>query len=94
MLTTLPMEAVRSQTRLYDPWKVLLHNDDHNSIDHVVDALQKAVTQLQPTDAQAITLEAHQQGVALVIRCPQEHAEMYAERLQSYGLVVTIEAEA
>lgn len=93
MPTTLPMEALRSQTRLYDPWKVLLHNDDHNTVDHVVESLQKAVTQLQPTDAQAIMMEAHQSGLALVIRCPQEHAEMYAERLCSYGLVATIEAE-
>ena len=38
-----------------------------------------------------IMLEAHSTGRAVVIVCPQEQAEFYAERLGTYGLTVTIE---
>src|SRR5581483_12115243 len=41
---TLP--NVEDITRLLPPYKVLLHNDDHNSMDHVVRSLLRSVPQL------------------------------------------------
>ena len=38
-----------------------------------------------------IMAEAHLHGIAQVIICPHEHAEMYRERLEQYGLTSTIE---
>jgi ATP-dependent Clp protease adaptor protein ClpS len=35
-------------------------------------------------------LEAHNSGQAVVIVCPLEQAEYYQQRLQTYGLTVTI----
>lgn len=92
-MTTKPLEKLDQQRKLFDPFKVLLHNDDHNEMGHVVDAVMKSVPQLGQEAAVAITLEAHQQGLAVVIVCPLEHAEMYRDRLQSFGLTATIEAD-
>jgi ATP-dependent Clp protease adaptor protein ClpS len=92
-VTTKPLEKLEQQRKLFDPFKVLLHNDDHNEMGHVVDAVMKSVPQLGQEAAVAITLEAHQQGVAVVIVCPLEHAEMYRDRLKSFGLTATIESD-
>jgi ATP-dependent Clp protease adaptor protein ClpS len=92
-VTTKPLEKLDQQRKLFDPFKVLLHNDDHNEMGHVVDAVMKSVPQLGQEAAVAITLEAHQQGLAVVIVCPLEHAEMYRDRLKSFGLTATIESD-
>jgi ATP-dependent Clp protease adaptor protein ClpS len=90
-LTTQPLEKLDRQAKLYDPYKVLLHNDDHNSQEHVVVSISKAVPQISRQQAEEIMEEAHTTGVALVIACPLEHAEMYADRLKSFGLTSSIE---
>jgi ATP-dependent Clp protease adaptor protein ClpS len=76
---------------LLPPWRVILHNDDHNSMDHVVRSLRKCVPSLSEEDAEAVMLEAHQTGKALVIQCPKEAAEHYRAGLETCGLTATIE---
>jgi ATP-dependent Clp protease adaptor protein ClpS len=73
------------------PWRVMLHNDDHNSFEHVIISLVTTVPSLTPDEAVAITMEAHNTGVALVIVTPLERAELYSERLGLCGLTSTIE---
>jgi ATP-dependent Clp protease adaptor protein ClpS len=90
-LTTQPLEKLEQKSKLYDPYKVLLHNDNHNDMDHVVQAICKSVPQVGEAQAVEIMNEAHHAGLALVIACPLEHAEMYQDRLQSFGLTCTIE---
>lgn len=80
-------------TDLLPPWRVMLHNDDHNSMELVVHALLTTVPSLTVEDAAAIMLEAHLTGVALVIVTPKERAEFYRERLESFGLTSTIEPD-
>jgi ATP-dependent Clp protease adaptor protein ClpS len=92
-LTTKPLEQPTTKQRLFDPYKVLLHNDDHNAMNYVVEAILKAVPQTSRADAQAIMEEAHQRGVAIVISAPLEHAEMYRDRLNSFGLVSSLEKD-
>ncbi len=82
----------RSMPRALEPYKVILHNDDHNSMDHVVRSLTKAVPGLGVRKAFKIMLEAHNSGKAVVIVCPLEPAELYRDRLQSFGLTATIES--
>ena len=72
-------------------YKVLLHNDDHNAMDYVVLALLKSVPDLTIERASEIMLEAHLTGVGLVTVCPLEHAELYRDRIQSFGIGATIE---
>jgi ATP-dependent Clp protease adaptor protein ClpS len=86
-------ERTDTRTFILPPWRVMLHNDDHNTFDHVIDALLKTVPSLSPDDAVAITMEAHFSGVALVIVTPKERAEFYRERLESFGLTSTIEPD-
>ena len=76
---------------LLPPWKVILHNDDHNSMDHVVRSLRKCVQSLSEEEAVGVLLEAHEAGKAVVIECPKEAAEHYRAGLESCGLTATIE---
>ena len=72
------------------PWKVLLHNDDKNSVEFVV----LAVTELTPLNQdQALqrTDEAHRTGLSLLLVTHKERAELYQEQFTSKGLTVTIE---
>jgi ATP-dependent Clp protease adaptor protein ClpS len=78
--------------RFLPPWVVILHNDDHNSMDHVVDSLLKCVQGMSTEQAVEIMYTAHNHGRAAVTTCPKETAELYQERLESCGLTATIEA--
>ena len=73
------------------PYAVILHNDDHNEMGYVASALSKNVSSLSREDAVRIMLEAHNAGLAVVIVCPLEQAELYRDRLRSFNLGVTIE---
>lgn len=84
-------ELQRTLTRLLPPYRVLLHNDDHNEMRHVVRALVRSVPSLSTEAAVRIMLTAHLRGVAQVIVCVKEQAEFYCERLTSYGLTATME---
>jgi len=73
------------------PWSVILHNDDHNDMLHVVQSLVKSVPNLGTPRATKIMLEAHNTGRAVVTTCPLELAELYRDRLGTFGLTATIE---
>ena len=73
------------------PYAVILHNDDYHSMDFVVAALLKIVASLTTEAAIAIMFEAHNTGRAVVVVCPLEQAELYRDRLRSFGLGATIE---
>ncbi len=84
----------RSTVRKLAPrYRVLLHNDDYNPMEYVVQVLMKAVPSLTQPQAVDIMMEAHTNGLALVITCAQEHAEFYCETLKSHGLSSTIEPD-
>ncbi len=71
---------------------VILHNDDINSMDHVVDALLKSVPTLSEQDAVRVMMAAHLEGKAIVTVCPRETAEFYRDRLQSFSIGASVEA--
>ena len=74
-------------------YKVLLHNDPVNSMEYVTISLREVVPQLSEQDAIAIMLEAHNNGVGLVIICDLEPAEFYSESLKSKGISSSIEKD-
>lgn len=74
-------------------YRVLLHNDDFNSMEYVVQTLMKTVAGLTQPQAVNIMMEAHTNGIALVITCELEHAEFYCETLKTHGLTSTIEPD-
>jgi ATP-dependent Clp protease adaptor protein ClpS len=73
-------------------WKVLLHNDDNNDMVFVVMTIVE-LTPLSQLDAKNRMLEAHKNGVALLLTTHKELAELYKDQFQSKGLSVTIEPE-
>lgn len=89
----LTSQDVEQLLRLLPRYRVLLHNDDVNSMDFVVHALLRTVQRLSVDEAIKIMLEAHLQGKASVVVCPKETAEFYRAGLESYGLTSTIEPE-
>jgi len=72
------------------PYKVLLHNDDVNTFEHVIAAILK-VTTLAPEQAILRTLEAHETGVALLLTTHLERAELYQDQFATFNITVTIE---
>ena len=74
-------------------YKVLLHNDPVNSMEYVTVTLREVVPQLSEQDAIAIMLEAHNNGIGLVIVCDLEPAEFYSESLKSKGISSSIEKD-
>jgi ATP-dependent Clp protease adaptor protein ClpS len=75
------------------PYKVLLHNDDVNTFEHVILAILK-LTALELEEAVTRTLEAHESGVALLLVTHKERAELYSEQFATFQITVTIEPDA
>lgn len=71
-------------------FRVLLHNDDKNPMDHVVNSLV-GLARLEQMKAVGVMLEAHSTGVALVLTTHKERAELLQEQFASKGLITTIE---
>ncbi|MBL8990119.1 MAG: ATP-dependent Clp protease adaptor ClpS [Phycisphaerae bacterium] len=72
------------------PFRVLLHNDDHNTMEHVVVAIVQ-IASMPVRRAYQVMIEAHEKGLALVKVCHREQAELLQEQFQSKGLTATIE---
>jgi ATP-dependent Clp protease adaptor protein ClpS len=73
------------------PFKVLLHNDDHNDMAYVTVAVVM-IAGVRPERAFEIMMEAHDKGVGLVCVTHKELAELKRDQLLSKGLTATIEA--
>lgn len=87
---TLPQTEHR--VRLLPPFKVLLHNDDVNTFDHVIRVIRK-LTPLTLEEAVLKTIEAHKSGVALLLVTTKERSELYVEQFATYKLTVTCEPD-
>lgn len=93
--TAKPKKATKKVPKKRPPgflpqWKVLLHNDDKNSVDFVIVTIVE-LTPLNKQEAELRTKEADKTGVALLLTTHKEKAELYEEQFQSKGLTVTIE---
>ena len=90
--TTTALPELRVQPQLLPPFRVLLHNDDVNDFVNVIEAILK-LTPLRPDAAVAVTIEAHESGISLLLMATKERAELYSEQFACYGLVVTSEPD-
>ena len=84
--------TIERETVIMPRYKVLLHNDDVNSMEHVVKALRQ-VFKFELEECVRIMIEAHQNGLALCTVEPLEQAELHRDQLVSFSLVATIEPE-
>jgi ATP-dependent Clp protease adaptor protein ClpS len=83
---------VDRQTRLLPPFRVMLHNDDVNTFEHVITAILK-LTPLNEQEAIEKTIEAHETGASLLLVTSKERAELYVEQFASLSLTVTCEPD-
>ena len=73
------------------PWKVIVHNDDINTYEHVIVSFMQIV-KMDPKVALEKTIEVDKQGLSIVAITHKEHAELLQEQLVSCRLTVTIES--
>jgi ATP-dependent Clp protease adaptor protein ClpS len=93
MLGTIEDRSTATIRKHAPNYKVLLHNDPINSMEHVVKVLMQTVGGMTQPQAVSIMMEAHTNGLALVTTCAQEPAEFYCETLKGQGLTSTIEPD-
>lgn len=81
------------QTRRLPPYRVILHNDDVNTVEHVISTIRK-LTPLTLEEAIEKTLEAHERGRSVLLITNRERAELYVEQFASCKLHCTAEPDA
>ncbi len=85
-----PQIAVERAATRIPLYKVLLHNDDHNTMDHVVRSLMM-VFRFGKAESERIMFEAHRNGIALCAIEPLEQAELHRDQLRSFSLTASLE---
>lgn len=83
---------VARKTHQLPPFRVILHNDDVNTFEHVILTILR-LTPLEEEEAVHKTLEAHETGSSLLLVTHQERAELYVEQFAALSLTVTCEPE-
>lgn len=73
-----------SQTRRQPPYAVILHNDDINTMEFVIEVLRK-VFGYTTQKCFELMMKAHEQGRAVVWVGPLEVAELKADQIRSCG---------
>ncbi|EKX74125.1 hypothetical protein BEWA_041630 [Theileria equi strain WA] len=71
-----------------DAWRVVLYNDDIHNFSYVTESLASCIPQLSLAKAHLITVEAHKNGQAEILRTWKDKAETYCRDLQKCGLTV------
>lgn len=82
-VTTRPQEREETHTRRVPPYNVILDNDDHHSMEFVIEVLGKALGYSQERCHQLMML-AHNTGRAVVWTGPREVAELKAEQIRTF----------
>jgi ATP-dependent Clp protease adaptor protein ClpS len=93
MLGTIADRSTSTVRKHAPNYKVLLHNDDFNSMEYVAQVLMQTIGGMTQPQAISIMMEAHTNNLALVITCAQEPAEFYCETLKNHGLMSSIEPD-
>ncbi len=89
---TLPQKTPPKRAEL-PRFRVLLHNDDINDLDFVIDTIMELAAVSQQAAVQ-IAVEADTNGLAMILVTHKERAELYTEQFASKGLITTMEPEA
>ncbi|GAA0147786.1 scaffold/adaptor protein [Lithospermum erythrorhizon] len=82
---------LRKSKKMSPPYRVLLHNDNFNKREYVVQVLMKVIPGMTVDNAVNIMQEAHHNGMSVVIICAQADAEEHCMQLRSNGLLSSIE---
>ncbi|KAK3008824.1 hypothetical protein RJ639_014398 [Escallonia herrerae] len=82
---------LRKSKKMAPPYRVMLHNDNYNKREYVVQVLMKVIPGMTVDTAVNIMQEAHYNGLAVVIICAQADAEEHCMQLRGNGLLSSIE---
>ena len=82
---------LRKSRKMAPPFRVLLHNDNFNKREYVVQVLMKVIPGMTLDNAVNIMQEAHYNGLSVVIICAQVDAEEHCMQLRGNGLLSSIE---
>ncbi|MCL7043031.1 hypothetical protein MKW94_005620 [Papaver nudicaule] len=82
---------LRKSRKTAPPYRVLLHNDNFNKREYVVQVLIKVIPGMTLDIAVNVMQEAHINGMAVAIICAQADAEEYCTQLRGNGLLSSIE---
>ncbi|XP_030521757.2 ATP-dependent Clp protease adapter protein CLPS1, chloroplastic [Rhodamnia argentea] len=85
---------VRKSRKTAPPYRVLLHNDNFNKREYVVQVLMKVIPGMTLDNAVNIMQEAHYNGLSVVIICTQADAEEHCMQLRGNGLLSSIEPDS
>jgi ATP-dependent Clp protease adaptor protein ClpS len=72
-----------THTRRVPPYHVILENDDHHSMEFVIEVLCKALG-VTLEHAYQLMMEAHTSGRAIVWTGPREVCELKAEQIRTF----------
>ena len=76
------------QRQKYPNFKVIVLDDDVNTIPHVQNCLLTYIPEMTVTSAYDLTMQVHHEGQAIVWVGPQEQAELYHLQLKQEGLTM------
>ncbi|XP_021910143.1 ATP-dependent Clp protease adapter protein CLPS1, chloroplastic [Carica papaya] len=82
---------LRKSRKTAPPYRVILHNDNYNKREYVVQVLMKVIPGMTLDNAVNIMQEAHYNGLSVVIICAQADAEDHCMQLRGNGLLSSIE---
>ncbi|XP_021814343.1 ATP-dependent Clp protease adapter protein CLPS1, chloroplastic-like isoform X2 [Prunus avium] len=82
---------LRKSRKTAPPYRVILHNDNYNKREYVVQVLMKVIPGMSLDNAVNIMQEAHHNGLSIVIICAQADAEEHCMQLRHNGLLSSIE---
>ncbi|CAN0876430.1 ATP-dependent Clp protease adapter protein CLPS1, chloroplastic [Linum grandiflorum] len=82
---------LKKSRKMSPPYQVMLHNDNFNRREYVVQVLMKVIPGMTVDNAVNIMQEAHINGLAVVIVCAQGDAEDHCTQLRGNGLMSSIE---
>jgi ATP-dependent Clp protease adaptor protein ClpS len=82
-VTTKPKTSERHQTRRIPPYNVILLNDDHHTMDFVIEVLGKVLGYTEERCYKLMML-AHTSGRAVVWTGPREGAELKVEQIRTF----------
>ena len=83
IVSTKPKSREQTRTRRIPPYNVILENDDHHTMEFVIEVLCKALGYTVAHSIQ-LTMQAHTGGRAVVWTGPKEVAELKAEQIQTF----------
>ena len=85
-----PVADTETVERLEDMYQVVLHNDDYNTMEHVVLCLMRVFGHSEQL-AVKVMLEAHEKGKAIAEVEAETPAKLHRDQLQSFSLSATVE---